>query len=257
MSCGSNPVGGITDFIQDPQKEVTSTINSFSGKKRKGKRRGAAEKLILRGNAILTAGNELLPGTVALARRGAEEFGQLYREEADKTRAAELEGFEKFGPRYVSAIDAADPLRAKAKGIVMGNLDEGLDPSMQREVQQGSRAAWASRGLADSPSAATEELLTLGSAGKALEQTNLMNAYRLIMNTDPFLAYAGRPSAPQGSNPMSPDYASYSNDLPSFQANREIQDFNAAQANKNRKTQLQAAGISAIGDLAGGAMGFI
>jgi hypothetical protein len=221
----------------------------------KKKKRTASQRLILRGRNILAAGRELLPETLDLAAEGAAGFGDLYRAEAEKSRAAELEGFEEFGPRYVAAIDAADPLRAKAKGMVLDDLDEGLDESMRREVQQGSRAAWAARGLADSPAAATEELLTLGSAGKHLEQINLDRALQLIRNTDPFMAYAGRPSAPQGSNIMSPDYASYSNDLPSFQANTEIQHFNGAQANKNRKAQLQAAGIAAAGDIVGGAAG--
>lgn len=250
MGCGDSSFG-LVKAAGGPVADL------LPGDDKKKKKPTAAARLIRRGRSLLTAGNELLPETAALARRGAEEFGGIYRDEAEKTRLDEIDAFERYGPRYVSAIDAADPLRARTKGIVMGNLDEGLDESMRREVQQGSRAAYASRGLVDSPAAATEELLTLGRSGKMLEDANLARALQLIGQTDPFLAFAGRPSAPQGSNPMSPDYASYSNDLPSFQANQEIQHFNKAQANKNRKTQLQAAGISAVGDLAGGAMGFI
>lgn len=224
-----------------------------------GKRRKATalQKLVGRGRTLLAAGNELFPDTLALAARGATAYGDLYRSETDKTRADELSGFERYGPRYVQAITAADPIRAATRDLVLENLDEGLDPALRREVQQGSRAAWASRGLAASPASAVDELLALGRSGKQLEETNLNRALQLIGQTDPFLAYAGRPSSPHGSNPMSPDYTQYSNDLPSWQANSEIQQYNAAQAAKQRQAQLQAAGISAAGSIIGGATSFI
>lgn len=204
-----------------------------------------------RGKKLLEAYNYLLPATLDITRRGAEGYGQIYRDEADKTRRDELEGFEKYGGRYVDAINRADPLRGLIRERVTANLEEGLDPSMRREVQQGARGAYSARGLANSGASAVEELLASGRAGKALESQNISEAMRLINTTDPFLAYAGRPSAPQGSNPTSPQYQDFNNDLFSTQINDEIMKANADQASKNRTAGYINAGIGLAGSAAG------
>lgn len=249
--------GGTSSLIDIAQGKLPGQSACGGKKKAKPWAKLPGGKLSYRGQKILQAGNYLLPATLDLTRRGAEGFGEIYRSEADKTRADELEGFEKYGGRYVEALDNADPLRAKTKAIISANLDAGLDPSIAREISQGSRAAFSSRGMLNSPASAVDELFALGIRGKQIEDANLSRAMEFTRGTDPFLAYAGRPSAPQGSNPMSPNYASYSNELPSFAANDEMMRFNAQQNAKNRSAQLTAAGISAVGSLAGGAAGFI
>jgi hypothetical protein len=263
-------MGGMTNLFNDDQSttgkvlgivDPTGVGSAMCGGKKKSKPKPWANmpggKLSYRGKKIIEAQNYLMPATLELTRRGAESFGQIYRDEADKTRQDELEGFEKYGPRYVQALDNADPLRAQTKAIIAGNLSAGLDPSIAREISQGSRAAFSSRGMLNSPTSAIEELFALGIRGKQAEDANLSRAMEFTRGTDPFLAYAGRPSAPQGSNPQSPNYASYSGDIPSFQANDEMMRFNAQQNAKNRSAQLTAAGISAVGSMAGGAMSFV
>jgi len=210
-------------------------------------------KASYRGKKLLAAGNYLLPGTLDLTRRGAEGFGEIYRSESAKTRQDELQGFEEFGPQWEEALDEADPLRKRAKEIILGNLDEGLDPSVAREISQGSRAAFSDRGLLYSPASAVNELFSLGMKGKQIEDNNVGRALELSRARDSFMAYSGRPSAPQGSNPMSPNYSSYSDQLPSFQANDEMMAFNAAQNSKNRTASY----VSSAASLAGGAMGFV
>lgn len=228
-------------------------VTGEDGKKKKG----AAGRLGKKGDKLLAAYEYLYPRTLDLVKKSAADYGDIYRTETDKARADELEGFQKYGPDYVAALDAADPLRAKTKGIIMANLDEGLDDSMVREVQQGSRAAYASRGLEESPASAVDELLNLGTAGKRLEETNLTRALQLISQTDPFLAYAGRPSAPQGSNPTAPNYQGFNDDLFTYDVNSEIMRNNNAQASKNRTASYINSAISSVGSIAGGAVGFI
>lgn len=249
--------GGTSSLIDIAQGKLPGSSACGGKSKPKPWAKMPGGKLSYRGKKILEAGNYLLPATLDLSRRGAEGFGDIYRSEANKTRMDELQGFQEFGPQWDEALDNADPLRKRAKAIILANLDNGLDPSVAREISQGSRAAFSSRGLLNSRAGAIDELFALGHRGKALEDANVGRALELSRGRDAFLAYSGRPSAPQGSNPMSPNYASYSNELPSFAANDEMMRFNAGQNAKNRQAQLTAAGISAVGSLAGGAAGFI
>jgi hypothetical protein len=263
-------VGGFANLFNEDQSttgkilgfvDPTGVGSAVCGGKSKSKPKPWANlpggKLSWRGEKILKAGNYLLPATLDLTRRGAEGFGDIYRSEAAKTREDELKSFEEYGPRYAEALDAADPARKRAKEIILANLDEGLDPAIAREIEQGSRAAFSSRGMLNSPASAIMELFNRGTRAKAIEDANVGRALELSRGRDAFMAYSGRPSAPQGSNPMSPNYSSYSNDLPSFMANDEMMRFNAAQAAKDRQTQLIGAGIGALGSAAGGAMSFV
>lgn len=235
-------------------------VSPCGGKKKSSKPgfySGKGGRISQKGDRLLAAYDYLYPRTLELVGKTAAGYGDLYRKEIDKTRADELAGFEKYGPGYVAALDAADPLRKKTKDIIMANLDEGLDPSMVREVQQGSRAAYGSRGLAESPASAVDELLNLGSAGRNLESRNLAEAQRFLASTDPFLAYAGRPATPQGANVQSPNYSSYTDDLFTYDVNSDIMRNNNQQAAKNRTASYINAGISAAGSIAGGAASFI
>lgn len=250
MSCGD-----MAGFANPGLGLVTGTGLFGDGGKKKQK--NPAGRLGSKGDKLLKAYEYLYPRTLDLVGETAAGYGDLYRREADKTRADELAGFEKYGPGYVAALDSADPLRAKTKGILLENLDEGLDPAMTREIQQGSRAAFSSRGLLNTPASAVDELFSLGYRGKQLEDANVQRAMEFSRGTDPFLAYAGRPSAPQGANVQSPNYSSFTDDLFSYDVNSEIMRNNNAQASKNRTASYINSGISAVGSIAGAASSFI
>lgn len=226
----------------------------------KGRKRSKFERrLTSRGQATLYAYESLFPQTLDLAARAAEEYGPLYRAEAEKARADELESFLGYAPRYVEAIDAADPLQAKARaGLfedVIGGLEDpaGLSPSLRNEVQQASRAAYAARGLNYSPAAGAAELFASGERGQQLRQQNLEAALQALYANqrivgDPFLAMTGRPSRPQGADVQAPQYGAFTNDLFSYGVNRELLQLQLSAAK-------DAATKGLIGQVAGGALG--
>lgn len=195
------------------------------------------------GNAALSAYERLFPRTLAMVARSKNDFGDL-----------ELDLFNKYGSKYVGAIDAADPaqgaLRRDLTNRVAGDMNAGLNPSIAREIQQGSRAAWSSRGLAQSPASAIEELFALGERGNALQQQQYSNAGAVLAGNkslvgDPFLAITGRSATTQ-----QPDYAGFNNDLFSYGVNREIQGKNIREA---RSSANKAMAGQIIGGLLSGA----
>jgi hypothetical protein len=252
MGCGD-----IAGFA-DPGFGLVTGSGPFADKKKKKSNR----HLNKYGEAvdfILGKTEEISPRVFDLASANAERYGGLFRSEAEKTRAAELDAFREYGPEYVDAISKADPLqdalRTRLNDTVLTNLDEGLDPSMRREVQQGTRAAYSDRGLADSGASAVEELLSLGTAGKALEERNvaagidLLGANQRVVG-DPFLAVTGRPATPQGSNVMAPNADPFQNEGVSDTYNAYWQN---RWQQQNRKDAKQAQWMQLAGSLISGA----
>lgn len=241
---------------------VTSSGPFADGKKKKSNRH--LKKYGEAVDFILGKTEEIAPRVYDLTAANAERYGDLYRTEAEKTRAGELEAFRKYAPDYVEAISSADPmqdrLRTRLNEIVMGNLDEGLDPSMAREVTQGSRGAYAARGLEYSPASAVDELLSLGRAGKELEMLNLGAGNELLAANqrvigDPFLAVTGRPAAPQGANVMAPGADPFQNEGTSDVYNAYWQNRWQQQSRKDAKRaqmmQLAGSVIQGAGAAAG------
>lgn len=181
---------------------------------------------------------------------------------ADRYRNLELESFKEYGPKYVEAIGSADPmqhaLRSRMNEIVLGNLDEGLDPAMAREVAQGSRGAYAARGLEYSPASAVGELLSMGRAGKDLEMANLGAGSDLLAANqrvigDPFMAVTGR-----GANVSAPNSDPFQNEGSSDVYNAYWQNRWQQQSRKDAKRAeiMQLAG-SVISGASGAAGAFV
>ncbi len=218
-----------------------------------------------RGNKLLAAYNALLPGTLDITRKSSEGFGDIYRAEAEKTRAEDLSSFQKYGPAYAKAISEADPyqaeLRSLINGIMIEELQAGgdLSPSQMRLAEQSTRTAQAARGLGYGRGDSLREVLGTLDYSRGLKNERLANAIQVgnfnqRVVGDPFMAFSGRPSQPQGSNVMAPQYSNFNNDLSSFMANDEMMAFNAGQNSKNRTSAMVGAGIGALGSIAGGAM---
>lgn len=218
-----------------------------------------------RGKKLLNAYNALLPGTLDITRKSSEGFGDIYRAEAEKTRAEDLSSFQKYGPAYAKAISEADPyqaeLRSLINSIVMDELKAGgdLSPAQLRLTQQTTRGAQAARGMGFGMGDSLREVLGTLDYSRGLKNERLNNAIQVgnfnqRVVGDPFMAFSGRPSQPQGSNVMAPQYADFNNDLSSFMANDEMMAFNAGQNSKNRTSAMVGAGIGALGSIAGGAM---
>lgn len=236
----SNPLG--VDFLGGA---VGKMVSGLFGKDKKPKTpywKRLANREWAQGNATLSAYERLFPRTLAMVARSKNDFGDL-----------ELDLFNKYGQKYVNAIDAADPeqgaLRKELTSQVTRDLTgPGLNPSISREIAQGSRAAWSSRGLAESPASAIDELFSLGERGNALQQQRYNNAAQVLTQNkslvgDPFLAITGRSATTQA-----PDYAKFNEDLFSYGVNREIQGRNIRQA---RSAGNQAMAGQIIGGLLG------
>lgn len=194
------------------------------------------------GNAVLSAYERLFPRTLAMVARSKNDFGDL-----------ELDLFNKYGSKYVGAIDAADPeqgaMRREFTSNVLTDLrTPGITPSIARETAQGSRAAWSARGLANSPASAIDELFALGERGNRMQQQKYQNAANALASNkalvgDPFLAITGRSSTTQ-----QPNYAGFNDDLFSYGVNREMQ-------SRELRAARSAANKAMAGQIIGGALG--
>lgn len=199
------------------------------------------------GEGLQNVYERLFPRTLELAKRSAREYG-----------SAELDMMQLFTPQYTAALEAANPeqaaLRRRFTAGVTEDLNGGLSPSISREIQQGSRSAWASRGLVQSPAAAIDELFALGERGNALKQQNYGNALAALQAeqdqvTAPVFNAAGR-----SSTLMQPNYTDFTNDLFSYYANQQIAKKNAGAAKAAAEKQMIGGLAQGIGGLVGGAM---
>lgn len=235
-----------------------------------------------KGNALLNAYNWLLPYTAQTVERGASAFGDIYRREAAKNKAYELAQFSDYAPRYAQAILGADPRQAKLLELynnalagnqsqAQGNVDRlkaGLDNPMSnasiRDIMQSSLGNSGLAGFGPQARDAALAYVQTGLQGEQLQrqrEQDYMQALGLLgQNTqalaggiqanksvlgDPFLAFAGRPGQPQGSNPQSPDYSQFNNDLFGYSVSQDALRQQLAAANSAGNKQL-------VGSLFGG-----
>lgn len=214
-------------FAIDPLGSVLGGLFGGDEKKSSLKRwQKMANREWSAGNATLSAYERLFPRTLAMVGKAKNSYGDL-----------ELDLFNKYGNKYVTALDAADPAQAALRAEMNRQITEdlkspGVTPSIARAIQQGSRAAWSSRGLAESPTAAIEELFAMGERGNALQQQKYGNAQMMMgvnksVVGDPYLAITGR-----SSTTSQPDYAAFNNDLFSYGINTEMQAANNRAAKK-------------------------
>lgn len=238
-----------------------------------------------KGRALLNAYNWLLPYSAETTQRGASAFGDIFRREAAKSKAYELAQFSEFAPQYAQAILNADPRQAKMLELynqalggglnqaqdyatrLRGQLDQPMTSAAARDITQASLGQSALQGFGQGPRDAALAYINTGLVGNQLQQQReqqYMQALGLLgQNTgalyqgisanksvlgDPFLAFAGRPGQPQGSNPQSPDYSGFNNDLFSYSVNRDFM-------NQNLAAAQGASNKALIGQLIGGGLG--
>jgi hypothetical protein len=224
----------------------------FGKDKKKASQPTMAQKIYRQGRGQLQAYNALLPDTLDLEGRAAAGFGNIYRVEADKAAAHDLNMFQALGPQYVESIKNADPNQAR----ILARLN-GTDPMGERDMQQSIRAAQAARGAGFGGSDILSELVNMDRNRQ--ERLLRVGAFNQSVVGDPFLAVTGRASQtrPQGSSPMSPGYGAVNQDSLSLYVNNEIMDAQKKAANDANRNALYGAGISAIGSMGGAAAGAI
>ena len=236
-------------FAIDPLGSMLGGL--FGGGKKKSSLKAwqkTANKEWAMGNATLSAYERLFPRTLSMVAKSKNSFGDL-----------ELDLFKKYGTKYIDAIDSADPAQGALRQNLTRQVSEdlnspGVTPSIARAIQQGSRSAWSSRGLAQSPASAIEELFAMGERGNQLQQQKYSNASNILAQNkqlvgDPFLAITGRSATTQ-----QPDYAGFNNDLFSYGVNSEMQAANTkaakSAANKAMTGQIVGGLLSSAGSLA-------
>ena len=131
-------------------------------------------------------------------------------------READISAVQDLSPQAQAAIRASNPQQAALVDSMTRSAQAGVDagsaltPDQARQMQQASRAAYAARGLSNSPSGAFDEVLASSFAG-AQEQDRrnaaAMNAFNMQRAAygDPFQQILGRSS---GTFAAAPAYAS-------------------------------------------------
>lgn len=193
-------------------------------------------------------------------------------------RESDIGDIATLGPKAREALRLANPDNA----ALLDQLNEQanselalgaqLDPSMRREVEQGVRAGQSARGMGFGNSDLFEELMATGSRGEAMRDKRRGFASQLLglnqaIYGDPFQQILGRPSGAgaasgifgqasglqAGPSLFNPE-SSYMQDL--FNTNLNMK-ASGAISSANNKNAILAAGISALGGAAGGALGMI
>lgn len=199
---------------------------------------------------------------------------------ASGQRASDIGDVMNLGPAALASIAASDPgtagLIQNATNTVGAEYGMGanLDPSLMRMAQQAVRQR--QQGMLGGTGSAGDlaEALGISQFGQGLRQQRLANLGNVVglrqgFYGDPFQRVLGRPGttsvqntvgqagglASQGtaSNLLNPE-SSYAQDVYSGNWNALV---NQAIGNANNQNALIGAGISAIGGLAGGALGAI
>lgn len=242
---------GAPRYYVEPEKYVNQRRNQNMSREEKLARRYYSE-----GSALLNAYARLYPRTQQLQAQANNDYGDL-----------QYDYFARNAPRYTEALTNADPYQAELRRQLnmqaMTDLDSDLSPSVQREIQQGSRAAWSQRGLFNTSPSAIAELYALGDRGYQQHNqamTNALNVGQFNQRVigDPYLQVMGRASMPN-----QPDYTPFTNntarqtvsDLDSFNLNNMLSKRNKSAADRASSNQLIGAGIGAVGSIFGGIMG--
>jgi hypothetical protein len=136
----------------------------------------------------------------------APGMSAVERQSQDLQRQADIGAVEKYGPRATAAMRAVNPEQTRLLDAItsqsIGDVQAGynLPSGLQSAVNQGARAAQASRGLGFGPSDAYSETLAQSEAANQWRGQNLDRGMRVAATnaatqTDPFLAILGRPAS--------------------------------------------------------------
>lgn len=255
-------------------------IGKFFGKDKKPKTpywQRLANREWAQGNAALAAQEALYPRTLALQRRQAADYGDLYRRAANEalahnlrtasaTRSADLADYARLAPQYYQATREFDPQATAVRDSLFGVLqreaagvDDPMSSAAAREIAQSSYADQASRGFGPSARQAALGYISRGLTGEQLWQqrhSQLFNEALPFLQSnqqafgDVFQAVTGRPSmpAPQGANIMAPTTGIAADDLLSYGINRE-------QEGREIRAARAAGNKAFAGQIIGGALG--
>lgn len=215
-------------------------------------------------------------GLLDLIRDINPEVDALTQESQNRQRQFEADSIAQYGPKYLEALQAANPRQTQLRNTLMDQAEQQLtgelDPFEQRQFQQSFRQAAAGR-LGDTGlSGAGAETYYLQSQQERRKREAQQLAQGLIAQDqalygDPFLQITGRSSGSMpaaqaiigqgqsvgaGAGPQYFDpFNSYAQDVYSTNANAASAQGIAA---GNRQAGLVSGGLGAFGNILGGAM---
>ena len=211
-------------------------------------------------------------GILGMMQKAAPQIAASSSAANTAQRTADVGDVANLAPAAAAAFKAANPQEASLMDSLnqraQAGLDAGgsLDPGMAAATQQAARSASAARGFGTGGSDASVEALFAGQQANALQQQRQQFAQSVVgqdqsTSVDPFQAILGRSSnavagaggamqqagssAAGGPSLFNP-WNSYSSDLYNTNYNANAA---AGIANANNSTALQAAGISAVGQM--------
>jgi len=262
------------DLLKDPFNKAIASVFGFGKKKKSSLTRWQqlANKEWSQGNAALSAYTRLYEPTLAMARRQAADYGDLYRRasndqlafdlrSATTKRRGDLNDFQQLGGDYVNQLRATNPLLAQYYDTAQSNLALGsrLSPEQEAEIASQVRQGQAARGMGRGPTDVYQEMLQKTSFGEQMRQQRMQEARGATgLYGDIFQATTGRPTmsaTPMGATIQAPDASIGLQDYLSMGINFDQQRVNANAASKAQNKQLLGAGIQTLGSLGGMAAG--
>lgn len=145
------------------------------------------------------------PGYLKMMSDALPQISAQQRATASAQREADIADVTRLGPAATAAYRAANPQQTAlvdamnseaTSGLAAG---AGLDPSLRREVTQGTRQGFADRGMGQGPADIYAEATTRGAAGEQLRQQRFARAGQVVginqaTSADPFQTILNRPA---------------------------------------------------------------
>ena len=259
----SGPAGGLAGWFRSqgqagyhnpsPFNRGIDSDTAFDTRKK-------AKRIYAPGMAAIVAQDAMLDPTLALTRRAAAGYGDLWREEAMKAREFNADSLAALGPRYQQAFDSLNPesaallrlLTEDATGLVSGGSNHYED----RELTQSIRGAQAARGMGYGASDALGELLGLDRSREGRRIARGSYAGGIVdlgrnYYADALSSILG--TGPQGSQIGSPVQGTATDDLLSMSLNDTMQRRNQQAARRAGNMALAGSAIEGLLGVAGSA----
>ena len=261
--------GGVSEI-------VGGAVRKFFGKEKEKPKAPYWQRLANRewaqGNAALAAQAALYEPTLALTRRAASDYGDLYRKASNEAlafdinanrlqREADISDYMRLGPELLSARRTADPLFGQAYDLASQDLRDvnaPLPPDVERDLYEAVRQSQVQRGMGLGGSDAFNAALARTMKGEQFRSARRQQAFgeaRSLLDIygDPFQSLTGRTarSGPQGSTIQAPQVGTTGDDFLSYGINREIQSRDLAAARRAGNMQLLGSIIETGGKIGG------
>lgn len=194
---GKKAVGGIVDIFGGKEVDTPPTVGQN------------LQTAIRDVQGASTGLNELqsrdLDNAIAQFKRSQPDISEaeldILRRFGPLFQAESLESFQRAANELQGQFNQSDPLAAELRDTLLQQALEGLrnptglDPSLQREVEQGVRSAQTARGTSQGNASVTAEAFARGQVGEQL-RNNRVNAAQSILRTNQATGFSQNQALP-------------------------------------------------------------